>query len=74
MISVEKGCRPKMLELAGVIHRPEDLVPEPFLSMLCFRPKRTSGKKLPDRKECEVKKEKLSSVDRHHSVEIKVEK
>uniref|UniRef100_A0A8B9WBB6 Scaffold attachment factor B2 n=1 Tax=Bos mutus grunniens TaxID=30521 RepID=A0A8B9WBB6_BOSMU len=33
-----------------------------------------SGKKLSDRKECEVKKEKLSSVDRHHSVEIKVEK
>ncbi|KAJ1059816.1 hypothetical protein K5549_004254 [Capra hircus] len=26
-----------------------------------------SGKKLSDRKECEVKKEKLSSVDRHHS-------
>ncbi|XP_045022583.1 scaffold attachment factor B2 isoform X1 [Bubalus bubalis] len=33
-----------------------------------------SGKKLSDRKECEVKKEKLSSVDKHHSVEIKVEK
>ncbi|XP_057565788.1 scaffold attachment factor B2 isoform X4 [Hippopotamus amphibius kiboko] len=33
-----------------------------------------AGKKLSDRKECEVKKEKLSNVDRHHSVEIKVEK
>ncbi|XP_011822771.1 PREDICTED: scaffold attachment factor B2 isoform X4 [Mandrillus leucophaeus] len=33
-----------------------------------------AGKKLSDRKECEVKKEKLSSVDRHHSVEIKIEK
>ncbi|XP_040846643.1 scaffold attachment factor B2 isoform X2 [Ochotona curzoniae] len=33
-----------------------------------------AGKKLSDRKECEVKKEKLPSVDRHHSVEIKVEK
>ncbi|KAK2087128.1 Scaffold attachment factor B2 [Saguinus oedipus] len=32
-----------------------------------------AGKKLSDRKECEVKKEKLSSVDRHHSVEIKIE-
>ncbi|XP_026336939.3 scaffold attachment factor B2 [Ursus americanus] len=33
-----------------------------------------AGKKLSDRKECEVKKEKLSSVDRHHPVEIKIEK
>ncbi|XP_059863511.1 scaffold attachment factor B2 isoform X1 [Delphinus delphis] len=33
-----------------------------------------AGKKLSDRKECEVKKEKLSNVDRHHSMEIKVEK
>uniref|UniRef100_K9IN78 Putative hsp27-ere-tata-binding protein/scaffold attachment factor saf-b n=1 Tax=Desmodus rotundus TaxID=9430 RepID=K9IN78_DESRO len=33
-----------------------------------------AGKKLSDRKECEVKKEKVSSVDRHHSVEIKIEK
>ncbi|XP_008571276.1 PREDICTED: scaffold attachment factor B2 isoform X1 [Galeopterus variegatus] len=33
-----------------------------------------AGKKLSDRKECEVKKEKFSSVDRHHSVEIKIEK
>ncbi|XP_047633357.1 scaffold attachment factor B2 isoform X2 [Phacochoerus africanus] len=33
-----------------------------------------AGKKLSDRKECEVKKEKLSNVDRHHSVEIKIEK
>uniref|UniRef100_A0A8C6ASW3 Scaffold attachment factor B2 n=1 Tax=Monodon monoceros TaxID=40151 RepID=A0A8C6ASW3_MONMO len=33
-----------------------------------------AGKKLSDRKECDVKKEKLSNVDRHHSVEIKVEK
>ncbi|XP_036315397.1 scaffold attachment factor B2 isoform X5 [Pipistrellus kuhlii] len=33
-----------------------------------------AGKKLSDRKECEVKKEKVSSVDRHHPVEIKVEK
>uniref|UniRef100_A0A8D1N2E9 Scaffold attachment factor B2 n=1 Tax=Sus scrofa TaxID=9823 RepID=A0A8D1N2E9_PIG len=32
-----------------------------------------AGKKLSDRKECEVKKEKLSNVDRHHSVEIKIE-
>uniref|UniRef100_A0A2I3TE76 Scaffold attachment factor B2 n=1 Tax=Pan troglodytes TaxID=9598 RepID=A0A2I3TE76_PANTR len=33
-----------------------------------------AGKKLSDRKECEVKKEKLSSVDRHHSKEEKIEK
>ncbi|XP_020939684.1 scaffold attachment factor B2 isoform X1 [Sus scrofa] len=33
-----------------------------------------AGKKLSDRKECEVKKEKLSNVDRHHSVEIKIDK
>ncbi|XP_030148568.1 scaffold attachment factor B2 isoform X1 [Lynx canadensis] len=33
-----------------------------------------AGKKLSDRKECEVKKEKLTSVDRHHPVEIKIEK
>ncbi|XP_036315388.1 scaffold attachment factor B2 isoform X7 [Pipistrellus kuhlii] len=33
-----------------------------------------AGKKLSDRKECEVKKEKVSSVDRHYPVEIKVEK
>ncbi|KAM9687559.1 scaffold attachment factor B2 isoform 1-T1 [Trichechus inunguis] len=33
-----------------------------------------AGKKLSERKECEVKKEKSSSVDRHHSVEIKTEK
>ncbi|KAG8519062.1 Scaffold attachment factor B2 [Galemys pyrenaicus] len=33
-----------------------------------------AGKKLSDRKEFEVKKEKLSNVDRHHSVEIKIEK
>ncbi|XP_066130999.1 scaffold attachment factor B2 [Saccopteryx bilineata] len=33
-----------------------------------------AGKKLSDRKECEVKKEKVSSVDRHHSVEIKIER
>ncbi|KAF5911634.1 hypothetical protein HPG69_008233 [Diceros bicornis minor] len=33
-----------------------------------------AGKKLSDRKECEVKKEKLSSGDRHHPVEIKIEK
>ncbi|ELW62853.1 Scaffold attachment factor B2 [Tupaia chinensis] len=33
-----------------------------------------AGKKLSDRKECEVKKEKVSGADRHHSVEIKVEK
>uniref|UniRef100_A0A452TX84 Scaffold attachment factor B2 n=1 Tax=Ursus maritimus TaxID=29073 RepID=A0A452TX84_URSMA len=33
-----------------------------------------AGKKLSDRTECEVKKEKLSSVDRHHPVEIKIEK
>ncbi|XP_073910497.1 scaffold attachment factor B2 isoform X2 [Castor canadensis] len=33
-----------------------------------------AGKKLSDRKECEVKKEKLLSADRHHPVEIKVEK
>uniref|UniRef100_A0A8C9KI89 Scaffold attachment factor B2 n=1 Tax=Panthera tigris altaica TaxID=74533 RepID=A0A8C9KI89_PANTA len=33
-----------------------------------------AGKKLSDRKECEVKKEKLTSVDRHHPVEIKMEK
>ncbi|CAK6445596.1 unnamed protein product [Pipistrellus nathusii] len=33
-----------------------------------------AGKKLSDRKEYEVKKEKVSSVDRHHPVEIKVEK
>ncbi|XP_007952667.1 scaffold attachment factor B2 [Orycteropus afer afer] len=33
-----------------------------------------AGKKLSERKECEVKKEKSSSVDRHHSVEIKMEK
>ncbi|XP_004771563.2 scaffold attachment factor B2 isoform X1 [Mustela lutreola] len=33
-----------------------------------------AGKKLSDRKECEVKKEKLSSADRHHPVEIKMEK
>ncbi|XP_004689382.1 PREDICTED: scaffold attachment factor B2 [Condylura cristata] len=33
-----------------------------------------AGKKLSDRKEFEVKKEKISSVDRHHSVEIKIEK
>ncbi|KAK2507781.1 hypothetical protein MC885_003228 [Smutsia gigantea] len=33
-----------------------------------------AGKKLSDRKECEVKKEKLPSVDRYHSVEIKIEK
>uniref|UniRef100_A0A4X1VRB8 Scaffold attachment factor B2 n=1 Tax=Sus scrofa TaxID=9823 RepID=A0A4X1VRB8_PIG len=32
-----------------------------------------AGKKLSDRKECEVKKEKLSNVDRHHSVEIKID-
>lgn len=32
------------------------------------------GKKLADRKECEVKKEKVSSADRHHPVEVKVEK
>ncbi|XP_059553011.1 scaffold attachment factor B2 isoform X6 [Myotis daubentonii] len=33
-----------------------------------------AGKKLSDKKECEVKKEKVSSVDRHHPVEIKIEK
>ncbi|XP_037680039.1 scaffold attachment factor B2 isoform X2 [Choloepus didactylus] len=33
-----------------------------------------AGRKLSDRKECDVKKEKSSSVDRHHSVEIKIEK
>ncbi|XP_004865740.1 scaffold attachment factor B2 isoform X3 [Heterocephalus glaber] len=33
-----------------------------------------AGKKLLDRKECEVKKEKLSSADRHHPVEVKIEK
>ncbi|XP_064136418.1 scaffold attachment factor B2 isoform X3 [Loxodonta africana] len=33
-----------------------------------------AGKKLSERRECEVKKEKSSSVDRHHSVEIKTEK
>ncbi|XP_070480828.1 scaffold attachment factor B2 isoform X1 [Equus przewalskii] len=33
-----------------------------------------AGKKLSDRKECEVKKEKLTSADRYHPVEVKVEK
>ncbi|KAM6168978.1 scaffold attachment factor B2 isoform 1-T1 [Erethizon dorsatum] len=33
-----------------------------------------AGKKLSERKECEVKKEKLSSADRHHPVEVKIEK
>ncbi|XP_058138003.1 scaffold attachment factor B2 isoform X1 [Dasypus novemcinctus] len=33
-----------------------------------------AGKKLSERKECDVKKEKSSSVDRHHSVDIKIEK
>ncbi|XP_006869088.1 PREDICTED: scaffold attachment factor B2 [Chrysochloris asiatica] len=33
-----------------------------------------AGKKLSERKECEVKKEKPSSVEKHHSVEVKVEK
>ncbi|XP_069864292.1 scaffold attachment factor B2 isoform X1 [Dipodomys merriami] len=33
-----------------------------------------AGKKLSERKECEVKKERLPSADRHHPVEIKVEK
>lgn len=32
------------------------------------------GKKFFDRKECEVKKEKLLSVDRYYFVEIKIEK
>lgn len=32
-----------------------------------------AGKKLGERKECEVKKEKVSTADRHH-LEIKVEK
>ncbi|XP_005405820.2 PREDICTED: scaffold attachment factor B2 [Chinchilla lanigera] len=33
-----------------------------------------AGKKLSDRKECEVKKERFSNADRHHPVEIKIEK
>ncbi|XP_063084868.1 scaffold attachment factor B2 isoform X3 [Cavia porcellus] len=33
-----------------------------------------AGKKLSDRRECEVKKEKPSSTERHHPVEVKVEK
>ncbi|KAM4888031.1 scaffold attachment factor B2 isoform 1-T1 [Thomomys bottae] len=33
-----------------------------------------AGKKLSERKECEVKKERLPSADRYHPVEIKVEK
>ncbi|XP_054982305.1 scaffold attachment factor B2 isoform X2 [Sorex araneus] len=33
-----------------------------------------AGKKLADRKECEVKKEKVSAADKHHPLEIKVEK
>ncbi|XP_077890305.1 scaffold attachment factor B2 isoform X3 [Ictidomys tridecemlineatus] len=33
-----------------------------------------AGKKPSERRECEVKKEKPPSVDRHHSVEIKMEK
>lgn len=77
MISVEK-VRPRPLAEA----HPRGLGPAcpaarslPLTSPVCSQAKNEpAGKKLSDRKECEVKKEKLPSVDRHHSVEIKVEK
>lgn len=74
MISVEK-VRQSLPVLTHELYMGEDLVHEPFLSALYFQAKNEpAGKKLSDRKECEVKKEKVSSVDRHHPVEIKVEK